>query len=195
VDRTASGFFEDLRRFVESCGVRVVLKRMNIEKPGEFDGLSITINPRHDAVAAAFYLAHSFGSIVQWSTEFESAKKVYDDLRDAKESRDREPERFEAALSRYRTFEQSSSDYAVWVLGQAGHPGAIHPYTIFFRADIEAMTIFHRSGKAPEWPRFYAEWKRRVASGEVKIQPFRAKPVPPFRPVRIEQQEVLQERD
>ena len=34
-----------------------------------------------------------------------------------------------------------------------------------------------------------------VASGEIRVEPFRPKPVARFRPVRIEKQEVLQERD
>jgi hypothetical protein len=195
VGRQEPDFFGDVRRFVESLGVRVFLKRMDIEKPGEFDGLSITINPRHDPVAAAFYLAHAFGSIVQWSTDFAGAKKVFDDLADAKKQRQKARAGFEAALSRYRAFEQTSSEHAVWLLAQAGHGGAIQPYTVFFRADIEAMTIFHRTGKAPDWPEFFADWKRKVASGEIRIEPFRPRPFARFRPVKIDQQEVLQERD
>ena len=61
-------------------------------------------------------------------------------------------------------------------------------------ADIEAMTIFHRTGKVPPWPEFFADWKAGVERGEVRNEPFRPKPVPRFRPVRIVKQEVLQER-
>ena len=71
----------------------------------------------------------------------------------------------------------------------------IEPYTVFFRADIEAMTIFHRTGKEPRWPDFFAEWKQKVARGEIQIVPFTPKPIPPFKPVTIPKQEVLQERD
>ena len=188
-------FFDDVRRLVESYGVCVLLKKMDIEKPGEFDGLSITINPKHDPVAAAFYLAHSFGSIVQWSTDFARAKKVFDDLTGAKRQRQTARAGFKAALSRYRAFEQTSSEHAVWLLAQAGHGGAIQPYTVFFRADIEAMTIFHRTGKAPDWPDFFADWRRKAASGEIPVEPFKPRPFSRFRPVKIDQQEVLQERD
>jgi hypothetical protein len=187
--------FEDLRRFIESFGVRVHRKEMDIEKPGEFDGLAIAINPRHDATAASYYLAHAFGSIVQWSTATDMARHVYDGLRAAKERRDEEPAQFEQALSEYRTFEQTSSEHAVWMLDQIGHGDSIADYTTFFRADIEAMTIFHRTGKEPTWPQFYADWKRRVAAGELRIDPFTPKPIPSFQPRRIEHQEVLQERD
>src|SRR5436190_18228386 len=177
---SATDFFVDLRRFVESYGVQVRLQPMPIEKPGKFDGLSITLNPRHDVVAAAFYLAHSFGSVAQWSLDFAGSEKVFENLREAKKRRRQAPVVFEAALARYRTFEHTSSEHAVWTLAEAGHPGAIEPYTIFFRAGIEAMTIFHRTGKAPNWPRFYTRWKRGVERGEIRAVPFIPRPVPRF---------------
>lgn len=184
--------FDDLEGFITGHGVEVREREMDVEKPGEFDGPTITINPVHNRTASAYYLAHSFGSIYQWSAEYEHARTVFDEIREAK--RERGP-RFEAALEAWRLFEQTSSEHAVGVLGEIGHAEAIDPYTIFFRADIEAMTIFHRTGKEPRWPDFFAEWKERVAKGEVRIEPFRPKPVARFRPVRIEKQEVLQERD
>jgi hypothetical protein len=195
VDAHLTGLFDDLQAFIESFGVRVVLKEMDIETPGTFDGLTVTINPKHNHEAACFYLAHSFGSIVQWSTDFARARKTYDDLRSAESHRDRDPGAFEIALARYRTFEETSSEHAVWMLERIDHANAVGPYSIFFRADLEAMTIFHRTGKAPRWPDFFAEWKRKIASGELHVEPFSPRPFGPFRPVRIEQQQVLQERD
>jgi len=183
--------FQSLKRFIVERGVRVETRDMDVEKPGEFDGPTITINPKHDLEALCYYLAHSFGSICQWSTDFAHAQKVFDALRDAKNG----GSGFEEALRQWRRFEETSSEHAVWVLLEAGHPEAVLPYSVFFRADLEAMTEFHRTGKEPPWPEFFAEWKRRVASGEIRIEPFRPKPVPPFQPVRIETQEVLQERD
>jgi hypothetical protein len=202
---TARGdLFEDLECFITSRGVQVRRRKMEVEKPGEFDGPNITINPKHDRDASCFYLAHSFGSIYQWSTDFEHARKVFDGLRDAKRSvaevsreadADGTRSRFEEALEAWRLFEQTSSEHAVGVLAEIGHNESIDSYTVFFRADIEAMTVFHRTGKEPRWPDFFAEWKRKVARGDVRIEPFRPKPVTRFRPVRIEKQEVLQERD
>ena len=194
MEPAADDFFDDLRAFIESSGVRVHLKEMDLETPGEFDGLSITINPRHDRTAAAYYLAHAFGSIVQWSTDFAGAKKVFDDLREAKKHRRQDAGRFDQAVSRWRTFEQTSSELAVWTLAKSGHGDQIEPYTTFFRADIEAMTIFQRTGKAPDWPEFFSEWKRKVATGEIQPEPFRPLAFSAFRPVKIEKQEVLQER-
>src|SRR4029079_2659599 len=140
---------------------------MDIEKPGEFDGLTIAINPLHHPESRSYYLAHAFGSIVQWSTDFERAQKVFDELRTATARRQKQPDRFEEALRAYRRFEQTSSEHAVWVLEQTCHRRAVRPYTIFFRADLEAMTIFHRTGHTPRWPEFYAQWKRRAKSGDV----------------------------
>ncbi len=188
------GLFDDLKRYVSSHGIRIQARKMDVDKPGEFDGPSITLNPVHDREALCFYLVHSFGSIFQWSTDCHQAQKVFAGLRDAKRGKTAGP-RFEEALEEWRLFEQNSSDHAVWVLGEIGHSEAIEAYTTFFRADIEAMTIFHRTGKEPRWPDFFADWKRKVASGEIRIEPFRPKPVSRFRPVRIEKQEVLQEHD
>jgi hypothetical protein len=176
--------FPDLETFIVGHGVEVRLKKMDIETPGEFDGLSITINPRHDLEARCFYLAHSFGSIVQWSTDYERAKKVVKDVRS-------DPQK---GIAAYRNFEQTSSEHAVWVLNEIGHADAVAAYTTFFRADIESMTIFHLTGKAPDWPEFFAEWKRKAASGEIQIEPFTPRAIPPFHPVRIREQEVLQQR-
>jgi hypothetical protein len=184
--------FENLRQFIGSHGIDVRLKTMDVEKPGEFDGPTITINPKHDREAASFYLAHSFGSIYQWSTDFEHAQKVFEQLRDAKQGA---RHGFEAALDKWRLFEQTSSEYATGVIGEVGHAEAIGPYTVFFRADIEAMTIFHRTGKEPRWPDFFAEWKKKVARGEIRVDAFEPRLVAPFKPVRIEKQEVVQERD
>src|SRR5215212_8443174 len=98
--------FHDLQRFIAAYGVRVPLRTMDIEKPGEFDGLSITINPSHHAEARSYYLVHAFGSIVQWSTDFERAEKVFDEVRSAKRARGQDPDRFERALKTYRGFEE-----------------------------------------------------------------------------------------
>lgn len=189
----AGSLFEDLKGYVSAHGIKVKTREMDVDKPGEFDGPSVTINPVHNREALGYYLTHSFGSIFQWSTDFERAKKAFDDLRDAKKGAD--DALFEEALEAWRLFEQTSSDHAIWVLGDIRHAEAIQPYTTFFRADIEAMTLFHRTGKEPRWPDFFADWKRKVASGEIRVEPFRPKPVVRFRPVRIEKQEVLQEQE
>jgi hypothetical protein len=57
------------------------------------------------------------------------------------------------------------------------------------------MKIFHREGVAPAWPAFFAHWKARAERGEQPIVPYVPTPVPRFTPVRIEEQQVVQERD
>jgi hypothetical protein len=57
------------------------------------------------------------------------------------------------------------------------------------------MTIFHRTGKEPRWPDFFADWKEKVGRGQIQVEPFQPKPIRPFKPVKIETQEVLQEHD
>src|SRR5688500_1628302 len=111
---SARNVFEDLERFVRSYDVEVRLRDMDIETPGEFDGPTITINPVHNREASSYYLAHSFGSIYQWSTNFEHAQDVFHGLRDAKKGT---RPGFEDALQRWRRFEEVSSEHAVWVLG------------------------------------------------------------------------------
>ena len=186
--------FGDLERLVRAHGIDIREKPMDVETPGEFDGPTITVNPKHDRDALGFYLAHSFGSIYQWSTDFDRAQKIFEELRDAKKKK-RDEAAFEDALRAWRRFEQTSSEHAVWLLDRAGHADGIARYTVFFRADIEAMTVFHRTGKEPRWPDFFADWKQKVATGEIRIEPFRPRPVARFIPARIEKQEVLQERD
>jgi hypothetical protein len=186
--------FQDLKRFITDRRVEVLTRAMDVEKPGEFDGPTITINPVHDLEACCYYLVHSFGSIYQWSTDFQHAQKVFAELRDAK-GQDITGSRFVSAVNAWRRFEETSSEHAIWVLEKSGHSDAIPGYTVFFRADLEAMTTFHRTGKEPRWPEFFADWKDRVARGEIDIEPFRPKAAPPFRPVKIEKQEVVQERD
>jgi hypothetical protein len=189
------GLFRDLQRYITPFGIRVCLRTLDIEKPGEFDGLSITINPNYDRESACYYLAHSFGSIVQWSTRFDESRQVFGEIRRATRSRDSDPARLTTAIAAYRRFEETSSEHAVWMLSDAGHASAITPYTVFFRADIEAMTIFHRTGTAPRWRDFYLQWKERARSGDVWVEPFAPKPFGFFAPRKIDTQEVLQERD
>jgi hypothetical protein len=169
---------------------------MDPETPAVFDGPSITVNAIHDAETRSFYLVHSFGSIVAWTDDLPGVAAMFRELRAAKKTRDADPDRLERALQPFRAFETRASEYSVWVLEQIGHPEAIEPFSVFFRADLEAITIFHRTGRAPVWPEFFAAWKADIATGRRVVEPFTPRPVPAgFRPVRIETQEVEQERD
>ena len=187
--------FLDLTEGVRRYGVDVSVERMDVETPGRFDGPTITVNSSHQPAEQCYHLAHALGSIVAWSVDRPGATRVFDELRTAKRARPRDHRRFEEALAGFARFEEMASRYAVWFLNEAGHAELIEPYTMFFRADLEAMRIFHREGKAPVWPQFFAAWKRSVASGTITVKPYTPSPIPPFVPVRIPAQEVVQEHD
>jgi hypothetical protein len=189
----AQRLLPDLQSYVERHGVRVITAGLPPDTPAEFDGLTITLNPDRDPAASAFILAHSFASIVAWAVDRTGVQRLFDELRDAKCDRDGNPDRFERALSRFRAFEIAASEYAVSVLDETHHPDAIDPYTVYFRADVEAITMFHRYDRAPVWDAFYPQWLSDTASGARHTEPFQPRPVPPFTPVRIERQQVKQQ--
>jgi hypothetical protein len=62
------------------------------------------------------------------------------------------------------------------------------------RADLEALTAFHRTGQAPVWREFFARRTEEVAAGRREVPTFRPKPIPPFTPLEIECQEILQKQ-
>jgi hypothetical protein len=194
-----SSEFLELRRALEAHvaerGIAVHERELPIETPARFDGLSITLNPRHDEESLACYLVHSYGSIAGWALDLAGTRRIFDELREAKASRAEDPARLEAALAAFRAFEERASQYSVETLAAVGHAWAIPSFTLFFRADLEAITRFHREGRAPVWPEFLRRWQQEAAAGVRVIVPFTPVPVPPFRPVAFEPQTVTQERD
>jgi hypothetical protein len=187
--------FDELVAYTRARGVDVAVRDMDPETPAEFDGPTITINERHDPEARSYYLVHSFGSIVGWAVDYDGTRAMYHELRAAKKAKDDDPDRLERAIRAFRSFEERASEYAVCALREAGFEAAIPAYTEFFRADAEAMTIFHREGKAPPWPEFFKSWKERASRGELDVRPYAPRPIPEFTVPRIEHQEVVQERD
>jgi hypothetical protein len=187
--------YADLADRAAEYGVRFGSKALPPETPAVFDGPTVTLDPSYDTESRCYYLAHALGSTVQWSTDFAGSRAVFDELRAAKGAPEADPGRFERAVAAHRAFEERSSGHAVWLLAELGHAWAVPGYTVFFRADLAAITEFHRTGVAPVWREFYPEWKRRAAGGEVEVRPFDPRPVPPFRPVRIPAQEVVREED
>jgi hypothetical protein len=188
----SSALTTELASYVEGHCVAVCYRMMALDKPAEFDGLSITLNPRHDPDSLAFYLAHSFGSIAAWCADLPRVEAMFDDLREAKAVRSDNPNRLERALGPFRDFEARTSEFAVRVLHDIDRHQIVPDYTVFFRADIEAITIFHRTGRAPVWQTFLARWKDEVARGVRRVEPFAPREVPAFSPRRIDLQEVKQ---
>jgi hypothetical protein len=188
-----SAVYERLRARVEARGVRVLAGDLPLETTGVFDGLSITTNTSYDLETRCHNVAHSLGHIIQWSLDFPRQRRLYDDLHAAKANRERDPAALEAALRRFRAYEEEASAYAAWLLADSGNAAALPAFTNFARADIEAIVAFHRDGHAPVWHEFFEHWNREAAAGRRSRPPFEPKPIPPFTPRPIEPQEVIQE--
>jgi|GEM_PF-3532291 len=187
--------FLGLKSGIERFGVAVAERQLGPETTGTFDGLNITTNTLFDAETRCHNMAHSFGHIAQWSLDFERFRTLYDDLYAAKAEAADHPQRLEAALARFREYEEEASEYAAWLYLEIGCPEAIPAFTNFARADIEAIVGFHRDGIAPRWCEFFSAWNTRVACGECTLQAFTPRPVPPFIPRKIDEQEIIQEVD
>lgn len=75
------------------------------------------------------------------------------------------------------------------MLTELGHQPAVPPYSTFMRADLDALTEFHRTGRAPIWRDFFARWRH---AHRHDADPYHPKPVPAFTPTPVEVQEILQ---
>ncbi len=183
----------DIEIWAEAHGVRVRSSPLQPEQAGAFNGVSVTLNSRYAAEELAYYLAHALGSIVRWSLSGDVVQGMFDELRAAKADKS-DAARLERAIQAYRALEIESSEFAVWLLAQLGHGAAVPSYTNFMRADLEALTAFHRTGQAPVWRDFFSQWNVEVAAGRQEVPPFHPKPIPSFTPVAIQRQEVLQKQ-
>ncbi len=173
-----------IRNWTDKQGIELRERDLGADRPGEFDGLHITINPHFSLEERTYYLAHALGSIVIWSQNKERVAKAFDELRSAKETKE-DQNRLERAIEKYRDFETQSSELAVCLLESLGHSEVVGSYTNFMRADLESMTLYHRQGKAPSWAGFFAYWNRQVISGERQIIRFRPRSIKQFVPHKI----------
>jgi hypothetical protein len=184
----------DARGYGHDRGIALSYAALPLDTPAEFDGVSITINRRQPLEWRAHYLVHSIGSIVGWCLDAAGVAAMYHELRDAKSVKDRDPGRLAQAVSAFQDFEERVSRFSVQLLIDLGHGWAVPAFTLFFRADLDAMTRYHREGRAPRWPEHLAAWQRDVLSGSRAVDPFPPVPIPPFRVARFEKQQVKQER-
>jgi hypothetical protein len=184
---------DDLIERAPGFGIRVGQAKLSDEVPGEFDGLSITLNQEYDAVERAFYLAHSIGSIAEWSLDFDQSNRIFRELERAKQHAATDAARFNRWLDAYLAFENRTWQFATGLLQDTGHSRFIPAFSNFGRADMEAMRQFHTTGQAPVWRDFFAAWNEQVRRGVRTIEPFAARPIPDFQAVKIPQQEIVQE--
>ena len=185
--------FASVRSHAEARGIAVQWAALPDDVPAEFDGVSIVLNATHDRASLGWYLVHSYGSIAAWCLDLDGVKRMFHELREAGGRRAQAPDRLGRAVAGFRAFEELASSYSVWLLDALGHDWAVRPFTIFFRADLEAMTIFHREGRAPVWRDFLAAFSAEVESGTRPLVPFAPIAIPDFRPARFERQQVTQE--
>jgi hypothetical protein len=187
--------YERLKARIEACGVRVLARPLGFETTGVFDGLSITTNTSYDLETCCHNITHSLGHIAQWCLDYAKQRRLYDDLHAAQANKAADPAALERALVRFRAYEEEASRYATWLIADSGCADALPAFTNFARADIEAIVAFHRDGIAPVWHEFFERWNREVAAGARALRVFDPKPIPPFTPLHIEPQEVIQEVD
>lgn len=180
---------------IESMGVRVLAEKLGPETTGIFDGLSITTNSECDLETQCHNIGHSFGHIVQWSLDAPRQQVLYEKLYAAKNRKQVDPAGLECSLTEFRRYEEEASQYAAWLLIDTGNADAIPAFTLFARADIEAIVGFHRDGIAPVWREFFVEWLRKVSRGDLIAQEFAPQRIPAFTPISIAAQEVIREVD
>ena len=185
--------YHDVCAWADAHGISVRQQSLQANKAGEFNGVSALMNSEYSAEERTYYLVHALGSMVRWFKSKAEIQAMFNELRDAKKDKT-DTVRLERAIEHYRAFEIESSEFAVWLLENLGHAQVVASYTNFMRADLEALTLFHRTGKAPGWREFFTHWNEEVAQGQRQVPPFAPKPIPPFTPVRIEKQEILQEQ-
>jgi hypothetical protein len=188
--------YQAIRSWAAQQGIQIDEQCLAPGKAGEFDGLRVRMNEQYSGDERCYYLIHALGSIVCWSIDRPKVQKMFADLRDAKKPSDRRvnPARLTRAISAYRAFEIESSEYTVWLLKTLEFSNVIDVYSNFMRADLEAMTEFHKLGQAPVWREYFARWNQEVSTGQRNIRPFRAKRIPVFHAAAIELQEILQEQ-
>ena len=186
--RDSPEVLEALLSWIREHGVIVRHETLPADTPAVFDGRSITLNTRFSTAEQALYAAHSFGSIVGWSLDRQGTETLFSELEEAKTRRRREKERFERALTVFRHFEEASNEFGVDVLQQVGAADWQIPYSEFFRADLDAMTLYHQEGVLPLWPLFFEGWRTRHP--ERASLTFPSHPIPAFTPQSIPAQEV-----
>lgn len=183
--------FARLARRLSRAGVTVRREILGPETTGIFDGTSITLNATCDLETQCHNMGHAFGHIIQWSVAEAQCQVLYDELYRGKDRAAEAPADLERALLAFREYEVEASRYAVGLLLEVECAWAVPAFTNFARADIEAIVSYHRTGTAPIWDEFFAEWRNDVNRGTIHITPFEPLAIPSFIPIGIAPQQVV----
>lgn len=195
MDRTGSHFsaaYGSTQGWAEAYGITAGDEKLPRGKAGHFEGVSVTMNLTYSVEERLYYLLHALGSMVLWSADRSAVQAMFDELRSAKA--EGSGPRLELAIDRFRNFETKSSQHGAWLLAELGSPEVIDSYSNFMNADLESITLFHRTGRAPVWTTFFAAWNAERATGDQSRIALQALPIPHFVPQRIETQEILQQQ-
>ena len=122
----------------------------------------------------------------------DQSHQIFDEFRRAKRKSTSDAARLERALAAYLSFENTTWEFAVWLVANTGNEPFVAAFTNFGRADMEVMRLFHTTGKAPQWREFLAAWNDEVRQGTRSIAPFAPRPIPEFQAIRIPKQEIVQ---
>lgn len=163
-------------------------------KAGEFNGVSVFMNRDYEVEERAYYLLHALGSIVAWSLDKIAVQELFTELDASKRDRMLAAQRLEEALKRYREFEDDSSQFGAGILNDIRFPEFIASYSNFMRADLEALTEFHRHGRAPVWRQFFSHWNDEIAAGRREPILYSGKLIPKFYRTQIATREILQQQ-
>jgi hypothetical protein len=189
-----SALLDAASAYAQRLSIVVATRELAATTAAEFDGSSVTLNRQVDEEWRAYYLVHSLGSVVAWRVDSMGVRAMFHELRDAKTTRQTDPGRLAKAVDEFRAFEIRASEYGVQILNDIDAAWVIPSFSLFFRADLESITMFHRDGRAPVWKEFLARWRSDVAAGLRELEPFSLRTIPDVPPVAIERQEVLLER-
>jgi hypothetical protein len=180
-----------LKMRIEAAGVDVRCQSLGPQTTGVFDGTSITTNTECDFETRCHNMAHAFGHIVQWSLDGPRFQSLYDELYVSKDRKEVDPDRLEHSLCVFREYEEEASAYAAGLLIETGNRATLPAFTLFARADIEAIISYHRDGHAPVWQEFFSAWRNRIVQGGIQAPEFVPKAIPQFTPKQIAAQEVV----
>ncbi|HTX36889.1 MAG TPA: hypothetical protein VME43_17790 [Bryobacteraceae bacterium] len=149
---------------VRRYGIPVITGAVGGSFVGDLDGAEIRIDPAAGAEQRLFLLGHLFGHTVQWNTDDDAFAL----------GQPQTPPVSESLLPALLDYEREAASYGLALLAEAG-AGPVEPwYSDFSACDLAYLMHYYRTGEKGDFRSF---WRNGSP-------PLRAKPIPPFRPLR-----------